>query len=231
MTTNVNKTRLLLPLVLALFGACGPSHAVRRTEADVYPDYAALNSAYVEGRDFSREVYDRKSPVSVFAIHGGDIELHTSRLARSIAGADFNLYLFNGWLGGESRNLHVTATHFDDPAALALSTSALLAVSVHAQSDRGEWVCVGGSNAEAAREVASGLLSAGFEAELPCKRLPGVSPKNIVNRPAKGGVQLELTLELLARLENSPEALSKFAGSVHSSVLAVLKRLQIANSE
>ena len=139
MTVRLNRKYLtpLLIAVLALLSGCGGNYAALRVRPDIYPDYAALSAASVEGRDFSREVYDRKSPVSVFAIHGGDIELSTSRLARAIAGSDFNLYLFNGWLGGDSRKLHVTAINFDDPAAIAISTSALFAVSIHAQVERG----------------------------------------------------------------------------------------------
>lgn len=216
----------LLPLSLAFLSGCGADYAALRGKPAGYPDYAALSAANTEGRDFSREIYDRKSPVSVFAIHGGDIEFSTSRLARAVAGSDLNLYIFNGWLGGDSGKLYISATRFDDPAAIGLSTAALFAVSIHAQADRGEWVCVGGANAEAAREVASGLLSAGFEAEVPCARLPGTSPKNIVNRAANGGVQLELTFKLLERLEASPAARMKFAGSVRDSIFTVLKRLK-----
>ena len=216
----------LLPLLLAAFSGCGTGYPARRLKPDVYPDYAALSAANVEGRDFSREVYDRKSPVTIFAIHGGDIEPATARLARAVAGSDFNLYLFNGWLGDDSGKLHLTSTHFDDPAAIAVSSQALLGLSIHAQVDRGEWVCVGGSNAEAGREVASGLMSAGFEAENPCRRLPGVSAKNIVNRTEKGGVQLEITLKLLDRLENSPADRLKFAASVRNSIFSVLKNLK-----
>lgn len=217
---------LLLPVLLSALSGCGGSYSARRLKADLYPDYAALKAANVEGRDFSREVYDRGSPVSVFAIHGGDIEPAASRLARAIAGSDLNLYIFNGWLGADSGKLHVTSTRFNDPAAIHIATSALIAVSIHAQVDRGEWVCVGGSNAEAGREVASALMSAGFEAEAPCGRLPGVNPRNIVNRPANGGVQLEITLKLLKRLEDSPADRMKFADSVRDSVFSALKRLK-----
>ena len=226
MAVRLNNKLLipLFPLVLSFLSGCGGGYAAQRIKQDIYPDYAALSAANVEGRDFSREIYDRKSAVSIFAIHGGDIERTTSRLARSIAGPDYNLYIFNGWLGGDSGKLHVTAIHFDDPAAIAISTSALFAVSIHAQADRGEWVCVGGSNAQAGREVAAGLQLAGFEAEAPCGRLPGVSLKNIVNRTSKGGVQLELTLKLLERLESSAADRMKFTGSVRDSIIAVLKK-------
>lgn len=212
------RNLLLLPCAALLLAACAPGASVRRA-GDVYPDYASMTAAHTEGLDYSREVYYRGSPVTVFAVHGGDIELATSRLARRTAGRDFNLYLFNGWLGGDSGRLHVTSTRFADPAALALSSSSILGLAFHAQADRGAWVCVGGSNTRAAQLVTRRLLDAGFEAETPCRRLPGTSPKNIVNRPALGGVQVEVTLRLLARLEKDGEYLSKFTDAVRQAAL------------
>lgn len=218
-----------LTLLPALLCACGTDYAaLRMPKKDHYQDFAALAAANLEGREYSREIYDRNSPVSVFAVHGGDIETGTSRLARSIAGADFNLYIFNGWLGKDSRRLHVTSVNFDDPAALTLSSAAVFAVSLHGQMDKGQWTCVGGSNAEAGKVFADALLAAGFEAEFPCRRLPGANARNIVNRAQKGGVQLELTPRLRRRLESSPADLSKFTDAVRG---AVLKALQKASGE
>jgi len=205
----------LLLLPLAACSAYGP--AMRRGP-DVYPDFSALKAANTEGLDFSREAYYRGSPVAVFAPHGGDIELLTSRLARATAGRDFNLYIFNGWHGRKG-DLHVTSTHFDDPQAVLIATSSLLGVSFHAQADHGRWVCVGGSNREAGALVARRLEAAGFSAVAPCARLPGTSLKNIVNRPSSGGVQLEITLRLLASLEKDAEDLSKFTEAVRLAAL------------
>ncbi len=207
---------LFLISCLAL-AACSGGAALRRGK-DAYPDLAALRAANTEGLDYSREVYDRGAAVTIFAPHGGDIERGTARVARLAAGKDLNLYIFNGW-GADSGRLHVTAANFDDPEALRLAAASALGVSIHAQADRGSWVCVGGSNEEAGRLMADRLGSAGFAAEAPCPRLPGVSPKNIVNRASSGGVQLELTLGLLSRLERDPEELSKFAEAVRLAAL------------
>lgn len=208
----------LLPLLILLLAACSSDRALRRGR-DLYPDLAALKAAHTEGLDYSREVYDRGSQVTVFAVHGGDIERTTSRLARRAAGGNFNLYIFNGWLGAESGGLHVTSARFDDPDALRLAASSVLGISFHAQADRGAWVCVGGANKRAAGLVARRLEEAGFAAETPCPRLPGTSPRNIVNRTASGGVQLEITLRLLDRLERDGEYLSKFTEAVRLAAL------------
>jgi phage replication-related protein YjqB (UPF0714/DUF867 family) len=219
------RTFKLLPLLALLASAaCAPGYSELRRGKDVYGSFQALKAANTEGLDYSREVYARGAAVSVFAIHGGDIETATSRVARHVAGKDFNLYLFNGW-HGESGDLHVTSARFDDPDALRLAAGSALGVSIHAQADRGTWICVGGSNTEAARLTVRRLLAAGFSAETPCTRLPGTSPRNIVNRAAAGGVQLELTLRLLERLERNGEELSRFSEAVRLAALESLPKL------
>ena len=211
--------KTLLPLFFLLLAACTAGDPALRRGGDTYPDFAALKAANVEGLDYSREVYNRGSRVSVFAVHGGDIERATSRLARGIAGRDFNLYIFNGWLGKASGRLHVAAAHFDDPEAVRLAAGSTLGLALHAQADSGSWVCVGGANKAAAALVTKRLEDAGFAALTPCPRLAGTSPKNIVNRASAGGVQLEITLRLLARLERDEEELARFTGAVRQAAL------------
>jgi phage replication-related protein YjqB (UPF0714/DUF867 family) len=222
--------RALLLIVLSA-AACSPGGRSLRRGGDVYPDFAALATAHTEGLEYSREVYDRGSRITVFAVHGGDIELATSRLARRAAGRDFNLYIFNGWLGRDSGRLHVTSARFDDPAAVRLASSGALGLSFHAQADRGARVCVGGANQRAAELVTRRLLDAGFAAETPCRRLPGTSKANIVNRPALGGVQLEITLRLLARLEKDAEYLSKFTDAVRQAALEFISSVPSQTQE
>lgn len=211
-------SRILSPLLVLLLAGCSAYGPALRRGADVYPDFQALKAANVEGLDYSREAYYRGSPVAVFAPHGGDLELLTSRLARETAGRDFNLYVFNAWHGRRG-DLHVTSSHFDDPAAVFIATSSVLGISFHAQADHGRWVCVGGSNREAGSLVARRLEAAGFSAVSPCARLPGTSPRNIVNRASSGGVQLEITLRLLASLEKDGGDLSKFTEAVRLAAL------------
>ena len=209
----------LLPVILLFLSGCFSGDAALRRGADVYPDFAALKAANTEGLDYSREVYDRASKVAVFAIHGGDIETATARVARRVAGKDFNLYIFNGWHGRYNGDLHITAVNFDDPDSVRLAASSLLGISLHAQADRGAWVCVGGKNAAAGAIMARRLEDAGFQAETPCPRLAGTSGRNIVNRPAAGGVQLEITLRLLARLEKNGDELVRFSEAVRQAAL------------
>src|SRR5436190_3467580 len=73
----------------------------------------------------------------VLALHGGGIEGGTSEIGLAVAGyhpatlapiADchglHDLWIFEGLLTTDNNALHVTATHYDDPIALALVTHA-----------------------------------------------------------------------------------------------------------
>ena len=211
-----------LAVVFAVLAGCAGSGSERRGK-DVYPDFASLRAANTAGFDYSREAYDRGSKVTVFAIHGGDIEAATSRVARRVAGRDFNLYIFNGWQGANSFRLHVTAANFDDPYAVRLATGSVLGISIHGQAGRGNWVCVGGRNTTAALLVAQRLEVAGFVTETPCARLPGVADRNIVNLPSAGGVQLEITRRLLNKLDKDAAELAKFSEALRAAAAEYLE--------
>ncbi|MGC8866696.1 MAG: poly-gamma-glutamate hydrolase family protein [Elusimicrobiales bacterium] len=203
---------------MILLSACAIDYKKIRINEDTYPDLKTLQANHIYGRDYSIEFYDRGSDVVVLAIHGGQIEDGTSQVARQIASTDFNLYLFEGWLGRNSKKLHISSPKFDDPYAISLTTSSILAISIHGQADRGEVVCIGGTNEAVKQKIAENLIRAGFKVETPCKRLPGESPHNIVNKARKGGVQLEITSHLLKRLKEDNEYLSKFANEVRSAI-------------
>lgn len=190
---------------------------------DKYTDFYALAADNSEGRDYSVEVYDRNSPATVLAIHGGELEKATSSIARAVAGKDFNLYLFNAWLGKKSKKLHVTAVNFNDARALALVLKSSAAVSIHAQADKGKVVCLGGRNERLRDKISASLAAGGFATETPCKRLPGVSEKNIVNRASGGGAQLEITLNLLNELAEDRYKLLKFSNIIKNALEEYLK--------
>ena len=62
-----------------------------------YSSYAELARHEVQGRDYRIRV-DRRahSPVLIVAPHGGMIEVGTSEIADSVAGADYSLFSFEG---------------------------------------------------------------------------------------------------------------------------------------
>ena len=90
--------------------------------ADDYKGFTDLVSAQVEGTDYRVHVRaNAGSTVAVIAPHGGGIEQYTSDVARDVAGADFNLYLFEGIRqAGKYSALHLASYRFDEPRCLEL---------------------------------------------------------------------------------------------------------------
>jgi phage replication-related protein YjqB (UPF0714/DUF867 family) len=176
-----------------------------------------LAAATREGKDYRVQALDRKSPVTVFVIHGGAIEPGTKETGIACAGTDWNLYLFEALGEKHSMRLHLTATHFDAPAAVALATNSLVAVSIHGERDAGESVCIGGANNTLGAAVRGELEKSGFVSEFPCKRLGGATAKNIVNRAKSGGVQLEIASGLARKLQSDSAVCSRFCGAVRNA--------------
>lgn len=201
-------------LVCCLFVICcsAGSTAVRG-----HRTFTELSKNYRENTDFYITAKQQNSEVVVLAIHGGDIEKNTSLVASAIAGDVYNLYLFEVF-GADAKKWHITSTKFNEPKALKLAKKSTLGLSMHAKSGKGEQICLGGGNSSAASLFAHNLRKYGFDIEYPCIRLPGVSPKNIVNIPAQQGVQFEITQSLLDRLAKEPEYLTKFTQVLRRTV-------------
>lgn len=101
--------------------------------ADNYKGFKDLANAQVEGTDYRIQVrVNAGSSMAVIAPHGGGIEQYTSDIARGIAGADFNLYLFEGIRrAGSYAALHLTSHKFDEPRCLALLSNCDHVVAIH----------------------------------------------------------------------------------------------------
>ena len=132
----------------------------------------------------------------IIAPHGGDIEVGTSELASSVAGADHNLYCFEGLNTRCFGDLHVTSHRFDDPIALGLAARAAIVLALHGcKGDRS--IYVGGRDAELVALLSARLVEAGFPAQSDNHAFPAIHPDNICNRGNRGiGAQLELTRDL-----------------------------------
>jgi phage replication-related protein YjqB (UPF0714/DUF867 family) len=165
-----------------------------------YGSFAELARHEIEGKDYRVEVLERaQASVLVVAPHGGMIEAGTSQIAASIAGADFQLFCFEGLKPyGENRALHITSHRFDHPRCLELATRSALVLSVHGCLGESR-LHVGGLDLETAGCISQALAAAGFDVEWPSARYPGRHPSNICNRGMSGkGVQLEITYDLRA---------------------------------
>jgi len=173
-----------------------------------YGCYADLARAQLEDADFKVRLQRRpESAVAVLAPHGGAIEAGTSEIARAVAGAEFNLYLFEGIRpAGNYAALHLTSHRFDEPRCLALLSSCDHVVAIHGCSGDGAEVLLGGLDSTLKVSLRAAIAAVGIDARLVGHPFRGVEPRNICNRGRRGaGVQLELTDAL--RLEDFNDAI------------------------
>ncbi|GAA3044715.1 hypothetical protein GCM10017562_02320 [Streptomyces roseofulvus] len=175
---------------------------------------------------------------AVIAPHGGGIELGTSELCLAIAGYKLlaedeaallddeqrkeagtvqrDYWMFEGL--SSSGALHVTSTHCDDPAALAVCGRNLYAVSLHGFSPEplsdeskisDKQIFIGGRDQRLMHNLAAAFHAFGLNTTsdplrkvvvtiaAPGSPLNGDDPANIVNRTRTGGgAQLEISTAL-----------------------------------
>ncbi len=185
--------------------------------ADKYRSLEELMKVEKEGVDYRICLYDRNHEVTVIAPHGGDIEPGTSEVAESIAGSDWNKFLFEGIKPSKNRSLHVTSTRFRHPALDLLLMKSRVAVSVHGKEGRGESVAAGGMNEEFMEVILEGLLVSGFDAR--SETNPTLSAResgNFVNVPRERGVQLEITRSLRAHLCRDQALMAAFTEAIRA---------------
>lgn len=142
--------------------------AVATASSDYYQCYQAghcsppaLSNASdcLEGRDYDVTITNPGSGVTVVSFHGGLIEPNTSEISLELARRfgwnryDFNAHGTSQCLGQSSNfdKLHITATNFDDPRAVALVAAHPKAIAIHGhgRSYQKGSICVGGKDAAA----------------------------------------------------------------------------------
>lgn len=153
----------------------------------------------------------------ILAIHGGGIEPGTSEIALAAAGYQpatltpsddgqelHDFWIFEGLLPFGNRDLHVTASHYNDPIALELVRNARRCVSLHGCSDAqaNGRIQIGGLDGALRNVVLEELVAAGIAAEISTNPLlDGNLPTNIANKTKiGGGVQLEMGTSYRASL-------------------------------
>jgi phage replication-related protein YjqB (UPF0714/DUF867 family) len=165
--------------------------------SDEFSSYGDLAARYTEGVDYAVQVVRREqSRVAILAPHGGLIEGRTSLVARSIAGEQHRLYLFEGLrtTGDNFDCLHLASHRFDEPRALDLIADCDTVIAVHGYAARGPDILLGGLNERLKLGIARALEAGGFTCQAEGHRFPGKDPRNICNRGRSGaGVQLELS--------------------------------------
>jgi phage replication-related protein YjqB (UPF0714/DUF867 family) len=177
------------------------------------------------------EACELRSRFGLMAIHGGSLERGTDAVASAAAeraGASF-------YAVRQPPDLtwHVPSTEFDPAASPALAGFLdHVVVSVHGYGRVGMWttLLVGGGNRVLASRLADALRSSlgavgdGFAAvddldDIP-RALRGVHPRNPVNLPRHGGVQLELPPRVRPGTD-APTFRPEYADAVVDGLVAV----------
>jgi phage replication-related protein YjqB (UPF0714/DUF867 family) len=217
--------------VAAVGGLEWTSPAAARAADDHFPSNTALyaDPSLVEGVDYGRRYRrhaafdDRQDGAGgafpqtvILALHGGGIEPGCSELCLAVAGYHpatmattapvYDYWMFEGLKSRDNGDLHVTATHCDDPVAERLAAGATRLVSLHgcSPSQAGlpagtRAVLVGGLDTELKSRLIAAMAGAGIQAidAADTPDLGGTDPRNICNRTFTGvGAQLELTTQL-----------------------------------
>ncbi|MFI7367384.1 poly-gamma-glutamate hydrolase family protein [Streptomyces sp. NPDC050149] len=234
--SHASRRTVLASLVTAVAGgplltgiAATPAAAAG---GDLHTSNSDLYAKAVEGQDFARrykrhEAFDNDKATtplprltSVLAIHGGGIEMGTSELCLGIAGYRpdtlapvttgapvHDYWMLEGLRSSNNGELHVTASHCDDPVARSMAAGSANVLSLHgctaaqagAPTGRPEAVVVGGLNTRFRQLLSAKLSGAGFQVlGGDPEAIDGDLPENICNRTltGEGGGQLEITTEL-----------------------------------
>lgn len=186
-----------------------------RSPAESYKGFDDLANAQVEGTDY--RIYVRPnadSSIAVIAPHGGSIEQYTSDIARAVAGADCNLYLFEGIRHADNyAALHLTSHRFDEPRCLELLSNCDHVIAIHGCGGDAQQALVGGLDEPLKAAMVQAMAALGIDTRLRGHSFPATDPKNICNRGRRGvGVQIEMTMAL--RLQGPRDAMSAAIRSV-----------------
>ncbi|CZQ92681.1 Hypothetical protein Tpal_1528 [Trichococcus palustris] len=169
-------------------------HYMESTTTDSYANYSELAAAKVEGVDYDILHRDTTSKVAVIAIHGGGIEPGTGELADDIAGMIYDFYAFDGKMSSNNMSLHIEATNFDEPIALALVQNSERTLSIHGFTCSARITYVSGLDKVLVGKVKKILKAAGFKVADAPQELAGISALNICNKNIpKAGVQIEVS--------------------------------------
>ena len=171
--------------------------------SDKYANFAELARKEIAGVDYRILLRRATSSFAVVAPHGGGIEPGTSEIADAVAesdlsaGTNFSFHAFEGIKSEGNKDLHITATNFDEPLCFSLIKAAEIVITIHGEhsDEDGEGVFVGGLNTRLGQRIGAALKAAGFVVgRHKNPKLQGLETTNLCNRgKKKAGVQLELS--------------------------------------
>lgn len=171
-----------------------------------YNSFAELVLSAVRGEDYDVVVVKRDAGTTVVAIHGGQIDPPTGELARAIAAEDCNLYLLCGLRAEGAAQLRIAVNHYDEMRLRALMERSQEALALLGAEGEVPRVHLGGRNQALKRALSEHLAAAGLEVAGPASAGAAHDPTRFYNRPANGGVQMELSRGLCQELLAGPQA-------------------------
>jgi phage replication-related protein YjqB (UPF0714/DUF867 family) len=161
----------------------------------MHVDFETVALNFKEGSDFSVSAcHGLRREFLIAAIHGGNIQLYTSDMAKTIAAETHGLYLFEGFAQSASQRLYIPSNHFQEPQFGEMAPQYNRVVAIHGlKEERGPKVLVGGLDKHLVNQILESLNSADIPARAYTKPVMAVSSNNVCNRGASGkGVQLEI---------------------------------------
>lgn len=192
-----------------------------KTKIPEYECFNDLAAARQRGRDYDIETRERSLDIIFIAPHGGKIEPETEHIARHLAGDDFSFHVFESYLPTGANNLHITSHHYDEPSALALVQRCRIGVGIHGRrspNSNDVEIWLGGLNREKVLEVSKRLKAVGFETRTEGHDFQAKHPRNICNRAAEHGIQLEITRTLRQRLRREAAVMDQFSNAIRTGL-------------
>lgn len=159
-------------------------------------NFKEITGAFSAGTDYSITLREGKlqRTFMVAAIHGGQIEPHTSEIAARVAGDQNGLYLFEGWKKPAYQNFHITSNEFDEPQFNEAAATYERIVTIHGCTDQyGPAVILGGRDIALVYMLAKNLRDAGIDATDYGPFFQALSIRNVCNRSSlECGAQIEI---------------------------------------
>jgi phage replication-related protein YjqB (UPF0714/DUF867 family) len=205
----------IIGLTICIYSVFSASQASSKGYWGRFGGITDLERSTKRGKDYEIQSWYRPEKPLVFAIHGGNIESGTGELAQAIAAQGWSLYHFKGITAPDydhkikqSGFMHLTSHKFNAPLALEMAQKSKDCLSLHGFSALKHKVdfCVGGANKNLRLKLTQ-TLRKNFpkykSCELCCPPYLGRHPKNIVNRCASLGVQVEMSPRVRGRILKS----------------------------
>ena len=151
---------------------------------------------------------DKKSQITIMAIHGGKIESGTSELANELfEQLKSNLYLFESEYAPDynhqslqSGYMHLTSHKFNDPQLLELSKRSKNCLSIHGFPNPKIPICIGGGASQSIKQIFLKYLKPYGACIDCCPPYLGRNAKNVVNQCSDWGIQLELNPQIRRKI-------------------------------